>query len=103
MHFVSGVGTKEIVTEGIGEGDIATYFRFAKWLSHAVKENMTVFGELTSPEKSAKDRICSATRFGCVIAGQVSPFPLISNLDLITPTSLFLHGILSPRNQCAGI
>lgn len=61
MHFVSGVGTKEIVTEGIGEGDIATYFRFAKWLSHAVKENMTVFGELTSPEKSLQ-KIASAQR-----------------------------------------
>lgn len=23
-----------------GGGDIAIYFRFAKWLSHAVKENM---------------------------------------------------------------
>lgn len=36
-----------------GEGcDIATYFRFAKWLSHAVEENMTVFRELVSPEKT---------------------------------------------------
>lgn len=42
-------------------GDIAPYFRFAKWLSHAVKENMTVFGELTSPEKSLQ-KIASAQR-----------------------------------------
>lgn len=59
MRFASGLGTKEILTERGGGGGIATYFRFAKWLSHAVEENMTVFKELASPEKSFQ-KIASA-------------------------------------------
>lgn len=45
MHLALGLGTKEMLREkdgreerGGGEGDIAIYFRFARWLSHAVKE-----------------------------------------------------------------
>lgn len=59
MHLALGLGTKEMLREkdereerGGGEGDIAIYFRFARWLSHAVKENMIVFRERASPEKA---------------------------------------------------
>lgn len=88
-----------------GEGcDIATYFRFAKWLSHAVEENMTVFRELGSPEKtflkisSAQlhiERVWWLSRFNL-------PRSALSSISL-PPLPCFHMGILSPRKQCAGI
>lgn len=59
MHLALGLGTREMLREkdgreerGGGAGDIAIYFSFAKWLSHALKENMIVFRELAPPEKA---------------------------------------------------